>query len=368
MGRRAWMGSSLLLIAVALAGSGLAAWKIKALKNAGAATEGQPEPMEIVTTAVAAERNHRRTTTSIGTVLALQSVTLRNELPGTVGRIALRPGEIVETGAVLVELDVSVEAAELAANEARLALAEIELARVEGLLARDASSQIEVDRARAERDVARANVERSKAVIARKTIRAPFRARVGMVDLHPGQYLAEGTELTTLQGVEDAVHVDFAIPQRTAADLRISDSVEIVVASDAAPVAAEIIAIDARVDPATRNAWIRARLASAEKSPSPGASVRVRVPVGAAQLTVAIPVSALRKGPEGDHVFVIEPDPQGVPRAQVRSVRSGAMVGDEVLIASGLSRGERVAASGSFKLRPGVRVVDSPPVAAAAPR
>ena len=113
---------------------------------------------------------------------------------------------------------------------------------------------MEVDRARAERDVALAQVARTKAIIARKTIRAPFRARVGLADVHPGQYLNEGTQLTTLQGVDDAVHVDFTVAQRVAAGLREGDSVDVFATSDSSPIAATIVALDARVDPATRNA------------------------------------------------------------------------------------------------------------------
>ncbi len=101
-----------------------------------------------------------------------------------------------------------------------------------------AASEMEVDRARAERDVALAQIARTKAIIARKTIRAPFRARVGLADVHPGQYLNEGTQLTTLQGVDDAVHVDFTVAQAVAAGLRAGGSVEVFAASDAAPTAA----------------------------------------------------------------------------------------------------------------------------------
>ena len=72
---------------------------------------------------------------------------------------------------------------------------------------------------------------------------------------------------------------------------------------------------------------------------------------GAVRTVVAVPVNALRKGPDGDHVFVIAPDNEGKPRAQMRRVESGAMLRDEILILAGLSAGEQVAASGSFKLR-----------------
>jgi membrane fusion protein (multidrug efflux system) len=84
--------------------------------------------------------------------------------------------------------------------------------------------------------------------------------------------------------------------------------------------------------------------------------VRVRVPVGAPISAVAIPVSGLRRGPEGDHVFTIEADGDGRTRAHLRLVESGALLGDEVLVLHGLTAGETIAASGSFKLREGVLV------------
>jgi membrane fusion protein (multidrug efflux system) len=84
--------------------------------------------------------------------------------------------------------------------------------------------------------------------------------------------------------------------------------------------------------------------------------VRVIVPVGAATSAVVVPVSALRKGPGGDHVFVVAPDEAGKTRVQVRPVQSGPVVADEVFIVSGLAAGEQVASSGSFKLRPGALV------------
>jgi membrane fusion protein (multidrug efflux system) len=131
----------------------------------------------------------------------MQSITLRNELPGTVRQVALEPGQIVEAGTVLVALDVAVEEAELRAQQAQAALAETVLARTRRLRADRVAPEADYDRAVAERDVALAQIERTRAVIERKTIRAPFRARVGIADVHPGQYLTEGTQLTTLQSV-----------------------------------------------------------------------------------------------------------------------------------------------------------------------
>ncbi len=357
MNTRGWIGSGLLLLVVAAGGLGLAAWKVSALRANDAAAARQPEPMEVVTAAAAVAREHQPTTTSIGTVLALRSISLKNELAGTVRDVALAPGEIVEEGKILVALDVSVEEAELKAQEAQAALAATSLDRMQRALATRAASELDVDRARAERDVAQANIERTRAVIARKTIRAPFRSRIGISDVHPGQFLSEGSQITTLQGVDDAVHVDFTVGQQVAAVLHEGDRVEVVATNGAPPIEAAIVAIDARVDPATRNAWVRARIENVGKvegiadMPAPGASVRVRVPLGKPASIVAIPVSALRKGPEGDHVYVIAADDQGKTRAHVRRVEGGPILGDEVLVLSGLEVGEQVAASGSFKLR-----------------
>jgi membrane fusion protein, multidrug efflux system len=178
---------------------------------------------------------------------------------------------------------------------------------------------------------------------------------LGLADVHPGQYLNEGTTLTTLQGVADAAHVDFTVAQRVAAGLQVGDSVAVYAGNDASPLPARIVAVDARVDPDTRNATARARL-TGSATPAPGASVRVVVPVGALDTVVSVPVSALRKGPQGDHVFVIEPDSAGKPRAHLRTVQSGSVLGETVLIHSGLKQGDQVATSGSFKLREAVLV------------
>ena len=259
----------------------------------------------------------------------------------------------------------SVEQADLRAQEAQLALARSTLARLEKLRELNATSEIEVDKARAERDVAAAQIARTQAVIERKTIRVPFRARIGIADVHPGQYLNEGSEITTLQSVDDALHVDFAVPQAVAAALKAGDRIGVSAGTEASAPALEanVVAVDARVDPATRNSTVRARidlpsqLAKDVAHPAPGSSVRISVLAGPAAKAVAIPATAVRKGPGGDHVFVLAAGaPDQKLRAQLRRVQVGASMGEEVLITRGLDSGEQVATSGSFKLRDSVLV------------
>jgi membrane fusion protein (multidrug efflux system) len=349
--------ASLILIGVIVAAAfGLAAWKRGHKAAAEDAAKAQPEMAWAVEAAEVRTKPHARSTTTIGTVRALQSITLRNELPGTVHTVALQTGQIVEAGALLVELDVTVEKAELAAQEAESRLGETMLGRMEKALAKEGASAADVDRARAQRDMALANVERIKALIERKRVRAPFRAKVGMVDLHKGQYLDPGTTITTLQGTDASAHVDFAVPQDTAARLAVGGDVEITAAGQPAPIAAKIVAIDARVEQATRNTWIRALLTGEGPLPQPGASVRVRTPVEAKHDVMVVPISALRRSPGGEHVFVLANAPDGKLRAELRRVTAGSSLGDEVVIADGLKPGDRIATTGSFKLQPGFLV------------
>ncbi|HEX6810730.1 MAG TPA: efflux RND transporter periplasmic adaptor subunit [Planctomycetota bacterium] len=345
------MASALLLLVVVGTGGGLFAWKHNSHEARAAESAAQPEHSETVAAATAVARAYRRTTTSIGTVIALRSITLHNELAGSVHSVNLVPGAIVEPGTVLVALDVAVEEAELQAQQAQAALAGNVLERMSKAMEKAAASALDVDRARAERDVALAQVERIKAVIARKTIKAPFRARVGMADVHEGQFLREGTQLTTLQGLDDQAHIDFMVTQAVAAGLQPGDVVDAFPVGASAPVPTKIVAVDARVDPNTRNAKVRVAIDNAQRGAAPGASVRVQVPVGPKLDVVTVPVSALRKGPAGDHVFVIA-EQDGKTRAQLRPVQSGSMLGDDVVILDGLKPGERVAAAGSFKLYP----------------
>lgn len=352
--------SPLLVVSLLLIVGALTAWKTASIAASEAAAANQAEPVESVVVATARAREHQPSITAVGTVVALRSVTLRNEVPGTVQRVNLTPGRIVEAGTVLVALDVSVEEAELRARRARAALARTLFEREARLNERGAASATELDTARAERDVALAEVARVEAIIARKTIRAPFRARIGISDVHRGQYLDQGTELTTLQGIDANAYVDFSVAQDVAAKLRrragdATGPLEILSDGAAAPLAGTLVATDARIDPDTRNAIVRVRI-DAANAPAPGAAVRVQVPDGPAQTAMAVPVGALRKGPTGDHVFVIGAGEDGELRASARPVAVGAVLGSEVLIRSGVKAGERIAASGSFKLRDSTRV------------
>ncbi len=339
---------------------GLFVWKMGNIAASQAAAAAMPEPAEAVEAAEVALQSYTPLSTAIGTVRALRSITLRNELAGTVREVHLETGALVNEGDLLVQLDVAVETAQLEALKAEARLAATMLGRMERAQQSQGASEADVDRARAERDMAEANVARLDAIIDQKRICAPFTARVGLVDLNVGQYLQPGTEITTLQGVADSVHIDFSVPQEIARALREGQPIDVLLASGQDPVQATIRAVDAEVDATTRNTVVRAELAGHDPLPRPGSSVRVRIPIAEERALPAISVNALRRGPDGNSVYVLEKDAEGHLRSHQRRVESGTTVAGMVLIHAGLKPGELVATLGSFKLREGalVNVVD----------
>ena len=349
--RRRRVGSLVLAVTLLATGTVLAAWKHNRLAAERSST--QPEPVEAVTVATATPREHRETTTAIGTVLALESITLRNELAGTVRHVSLTPGAIVEAGTVLVALDMSVEAADLRALQAQAALAETTLRRHVYLRQHEANAEAEVDQARAQRDVTLAQVERLKATIAKKIIRAPFRARVGLADVHVGQYLNEGVQLTTLQGVDERGERGLLrSPERRREPGAWGDGGHRHRRRGGA---------DRRADRGDRRAGgprdaqrdgprPDLRRPTSCRRPARRCGSRCRSVRRAPRWRV--PASALSEGSRRrPRVRARRGRRRGKLRAHERAVASGPVVGDEVLILKGLKPGEQVAASGSFKLR-----------------
>jgi membrane fusion protein, multidrug efflux system len=178
----------------------------------------QPPP-EAVTTIVAQQDEWPATLSSIGTLAAVQGVTVSADLPGTVDRIAFDSGRSVREGDVLAELDTRQERAQMAAIEAQRDLARLNYNRLKGLLGDRVISQAEFDKAVAEQKQTDAQVGEIHATIERKTIRAPFSGVLGIRQINRGQYLAAGDPIVPLQSL-DPIYVNFGVPQQDIAQIR----------------------------------------------------------------------------------------------------------------------------------------------------
>lgn len=300
----------------------------------------------------------RQSATSVGTVVAPQSIQLRTELSGLVTEVQIRPGQEVKKDQVLIQLDTSVENAQLLSANAAQKMADSVAERVRKATSVQASSELELDQAVAQSAQAQAEVMRLNALIRKKTLRAPFNARAGLFDVHVGQYLSEGSHITMLQGLDDFVHVDFMMPQQVADAVSVGDNVGIVV--DLHRVSANIIAIDTQADRVTRNVMARAKLSNPPPRLQPNDSVRVEIEYGQTSNAFKISAAALRRAPTGAFVYVVQTDPEDPTkqRAYERVVTPGASVGQDIAILSGLDSESLIVADGSFKIHEKTWVVD----------
>lgn len=352
-----------LCVVLAIAGvtGGLGLYKYRQIEAAMAAAQSSYEPMEAVATVRARQGEWSASVRAIGTVVALRQLEIRNEIAGTITTMGFQSGDIVDAGQVLIEFDTRQERALLAAAEAEARLAKSTLERRQGLRGSAAFSAQEFDRAQADFAASTARAKNLEVAIEKKRIVAPFRARVGITDLQPGTYLDVGTRLGTLQGVDADAYIDFSLPQDSGVAIRPGVAVTLSVRGIPGETAtATIVAEDDRVDGANRAVRFRAVVSGLGNALRPGTFVDVSVVISAPRPAIMVPLASVRRSPHGQHVFVIV-DEEGKLRAKQRPVETGPVQGDEIAVEKGLSVGELIAASGSFKLRDGLLVQPEAP-------
>lgn len=339
---------------------GLAAVKgsqIGMLIGMGEAMKKAGPPPEVVALTASSKQTWETTLSAVGSVVTAKGVALSNDAPGLVARLHFDSGDTVKQGDVLVELDTSVERAQLASLHARRDLAEISAKRSTALASSGAVAQAQVDADVSSLKSLSADANALVAQIARKTIRAPFSGKLGLRQVNLGQYLAPGTTVTTLES-QKASLVDFTLPQQELGKIAVGTPVRALLSGQSAPLVGSISAIDPAVDPMTRNIKVRATMPDAENQLRPGMFLRVEVVLPEKSEVVAVPQTAIVHASYGDSVFVAEekPGPDGKPRpvAQQHFVKLGRSRGDFVAVVDGLGAEQQVVTAGAFKLRNGI--------------
>lgn len=349
----------LMLVVVAVIIAAIGSFKYVQVKSAMAQQSSFQPPPEAVTTVVAQPEEWESRLDAIGTVVAVNGVTLSADLPGVVETISFDSGRRVERGQVLVRLDTSQEQAQLAAAEAGLELTRLDLERKRSLLAKDAIPQALYDQVEAEHRQAQARVGEIRAAIDRKTIRAPFSGVLGIRRVNLGQYVAPGVPIVSLQALQP-VYVEFTVPQQEGGRLQPGGEVSVTSDSISGIEQGTIAAIDSIIDEATRNVRAQALFENRSRSLRPGMFVRVSIDQGMSTRAITLPASAISYAPFGDSVFIVEQveGPDGTSYTGVRQqfVKLGGARGDQVAVLSGIEPGEQVVTSGAFKLRPGAAV------------
>jgi membrane fusion protein (multidrug efflux system) len=373
---------AMLAVMILLIG-GLGFVKFRQIQMAIAQGASFQPPPEAVTTLVAQQEQWPESLKAIGTLTAVQGVTVSADLAGTVDRIAFESGAFVQQGQVLVQLDTRQERAQLAAVEAQRDLARLNFDRMQGLLNERVISRAEYDSATAENRQTEARVGEIRAAIDRKTIRAPFSGVLGIRQVNLGQYLSSGNPIVELQSL-NPIYVNFGVPQQVTAHMRPGREVRLtsteVTGATGAPRAAaglpeaeskndlagaeftgRITALDSSVDEGTRNAQVQATLANPGGQLRPGMFVEVEVILGPGRSVVTLPASAISYAPYGDSVFIVTelkgPNAEKYRGVRQQFVKLDGARGDQVAVVAGVKPGDEVVTSGAFKLRNGAAVL-----------
>ena len=354
--------SIIVVLAVIGALVGIKVMQIKKLIAAPRTT-----PPESISSAVAHEEKWQDTRSAVGSLSAVQGVTITPEIAGTVTEIAFESGATVKKGDLIVRFDTTTEEAQLKALNAQLELARLSLDRTKKLRTDNTVSQSELDQADATFQQAKATADATQAIIDKKTIRAPFSGTLGIRQIDLGEYVDAGKPIVSLQAL-NPVYADFSMPQQSLSEIKTGMVVRVTLDTYANKQFEGVLtAINPNLDENTRSVRLQATLDNTEQLLRPGMFARIEVLLPTDQKLLVIPATSVLSAPYGDSVYVIEPGtnaPTGTnkPDLVVRQqlIRTGRARGDFVSVETGLKPGDHIVSAGLFKLRNGSAVTESP--------
>ncbi|TWX66358.1 efflux RND transporter periplasmic adaptor subunit [Colwellia demingiae] len=346
-----------LLVIIILAGTifGLQSYKSSLQQAANDQAANMPEMAATVTAVKVANISYQKQIKVSGEVQAFKYLMLNNELAGEITHLNAASGQVVNKGQVLLALDHRDEDARLMAAKATLTLNQQTLDRNIKLHKNRGISEEQVDQARAAVQIAKADISVITTAIDKKTLTAPFTAKVGIHTLEVGQYLDINSQVLELVGVNDFTWIDFKLPQLYQ-ELALSSTVKISPINQDSIFEAKIIAIDPQLSRLSRHLKYRAQLPSATLALKPNTLVSVIVPIANKATHTVVPDLAIKRDALGNYVFVLEADEAGSYRAKQVPVELGERQGEQVMILAGVEAGQLIANKGAFKLFPGMKV------------
>jgi len=302
---------------------------------------------------------------AVGTLRAVQGVSITTEAAGTVKKIHVESGAMVKKDQLLFTLDSDEEQAQLKSLQANVKLAELNHQRNQQQFKINAISQAQLDASRANLDNQKAQEEKQRALIAKKQIRAPFAGQLGITRINLGQHLNIAEPMVSLQNIEN-LYVDFNLPQKYIGDVSVGQEIEVLRRQDEQkPIIGHINSSDITVDTNTRNFAIEGRIDNSVGSMLPGMFVEISVHTGQASSLLTVPQTSISYNAYGTTLFVAREEPvegkgsDAKPRliAEQLFVTTGGKRGDQVSILKGLQEGDRVVTSGQLKLMNGTPLI-----------
>jgi membrane fusion protein (multidrug efflux system) len=305
---------------------------------------------------------------AVGTLVSNESVVVQPEVAGRVTAINFAEGVTVPKGTVLVELDSSIERAELAQAEAQRSLARTNFERAKELRRNNAGTQRALDEAEAALRTADAAIDLAQARLDKRKLLAPFEARAGLRHVSPGEFVTAGTEIVNLEQI-NPLKVDFRVPELFLP--AVAEGQRIVVAIDAfpdQPFTGVVKALDPLIDRTGRALVVRAEIKNEALKLRPGLFARVRLTLAERQNAVFVPEQAVQ--PQGDRQFVFKLVDAGDGKqvAKLTQVELGSRRKGEAEVRDGLAAGDVIVTAGLLKIRDGVPVQVLPPGGAPAPQ
>jgi membrane fusion protein (multidrug efflux system) len=299
---------------------------------------------------------------AIGTARAAHGVDLAVEAAGVVQEMLFEANDRVEAGKLLVQIDDTIEAADLAAARAAQDLAESELGRFQTLQERGITATTNVDTARAEATNASSQVVKLTAILEQKALEAPFDGVIGIPQVDVGEYVIPGTIYATLQNL-DTMRVDFSVPEQQIRLVKIGMPVSVSSEVGAIELSGEVIGIDPKIDSNTRLVNIRAVVENPNGEFNPGQYLRVRVELPEEEGIVALPQTAVSSNLYGDSVYVVREaeaaeggaEDDAGPSLSVEQVfvTIGRRSQGLIEIVKGVAPGDRVVTAGQNRLSSG---------------
>ena len=299
---------------------------------------------------------------AVGALKAEQGVMLRPEVSGRVAKLGFSDGQRVRRGQLLVQLDDTLQLAQVKAAEAQSSINSTKLQRNRELLAQGFVSQSVVDQAAADLLVAQAQVALAQAQLARMKVLAPFDGTAGLRAVDIGDYVRDGAELVNIEDLS-ALTVQFAMPERTLSRLRPGQVVEL--ALDALPgqkFSAKVTALDSQVDANGRALQVLARVNNPGALLRPGMFARARVVFAVREGAVVVPEEALVPQGVKQFIFKVVDGAGGQKVSQRMEARLGLRLPGKVEILEGVNDGDLVVTAGHNRLLRAdslpVRVID----------
>ena len=290
-------------------------------------------------------------TQAVGSVRSRQGVMLRPEISGRIAQLPFSDGQRVRRGQLLVQLDDTLQQAQLQQAQAQASIARTNLQRSRELLAQSFVSQSAVDQNISALQVADAQVALALAQLARMKVLAPFDGTTGIRSVNLGDYVKDGADLVNVEDLS-AMFVDFRLPERHISQVHAGLAIE--VALDALPGSnfkGRIEAIDSQVDANGRALLVRARIDNPSAQLKPGMFARPRVVFSTRAGAIVVPEEALVPQGERQFIYLVVDDGKGQKLARRVEAKLGQRLGGKVEVLGGVSAGAMVVTAGQSRLR-----------------